>query len=133
MIGGAEKDRLLNGSKGLLFPVRWSEPFGIAITESLFYGCPVFGTPYGSLPELVTNDVGFLSNQEDELANALLNSDSYSRQRCHDYARDEFGSKKMALSYLKKYEKVMNGESLNENEPRLKEIQEEKFLKWEGT
>ena len=130
MVGGIEKDNLLNGSRGLLFPVRWNEPFGIAITESLYFGCPVFGTPYGSLPELVTDDVGYLSDREDELAQAILNSDSYSRQRCHEYARDEFNSKKMALSYLKKYEMVINGESLNENEPRLKEIQKEKFLKW---
>ncbi len=131
MIGGPEKDRLINGSKGLLFPVRWSEPFGIAITESLFYGCPVFGTPYGSLPELITEDFGYLSNKEDELVSAVLNSESYSRQKCHEYARDEFNSKKMTQKYLKKYEKVINGEFLNENKPRLLKIQEEKFLKWE--
>ena len=53
MVGGVEKDRLLNDSKGLIFPVRWHEPFGIALIESLYYGCPVFGTPYGSLPELI--------------------------------------------------------------------------------
>ncbi len=131
MVGGAEKDALLNGSKGLLFPVRWHEPFGIAITESLYYGCPVFGTPYGSLPELVSEDVGYLSNREDELVNAVENSDSYSKQRCHEYARDVFNSKIMALSYLEKYEKVMNGENLNDKSPKLKKIQEEKFLKWE--
>ena len=130
MIGGAEKDRLLNASKGLIFPVRWHEPFGIAITESLYYGCPVFGTPYGSLPELVTDDVGYLSNKEDELVSAVLNAESYSRRRCHEYARDVFNSKKMALEYLKKYEKVMQGESLNESPPSLKEIQKEKFLEW---
>lgn len=131
MIGGPEKDALLNGSKGLLFPVRWSEPFGIAITESLFYGCPVFGTPYGSLPELVTADVGYLSNREDELVSAVLDAESYSRQRCHEYARDEFNSKIMTLEYLKKYEKVIQGETLNEKLPCLKEIQKQKFLKWE--
>ncbi len=131
MVGGAKKDAFMNGSKGLLFPVRWHEPFGIAITESLFYGCPVFGTPYGSLPELVNEEVGFLSNREDALVNALLDSDSFSRQRCHEYARDLFNSKLMALSYLEKYEKVMNGEKINVISPKLKKIQEEKFLTWD--
>lgn len=131
MVGGAEKDTLLNGSKGLLFPVTWHEPFGIAIIESLFYGCPVFGTPYGSLPELVTAEVGYLSNIEDELVSAVLDADSYSRKRCHEYARDNFNSKKMALGNLKRYEQVMQGEILNERPPSLKEIQKEKFLKWE--
>ena len=131
MVGGTKKDALVNGSKGLLFPVRWHEPFGIAITESLFYGCPVFGTPYGSLPELVNEEVGFLSNREDALVNALLNSDSYSRQRCHEYARDLFNSRIMALSYLEKYEKVINREKLNDKSPKLKKIQEEKLLPWD--
>ena len=131
MVGGAEKDMLLNNSKGLIFPVIWNEPFGIAIIESLYYGCPVFGTPYGSLPELVINDVGYLSNREDELANAVLNCNIFSSKKCHEYALYEFNSKKMALEYIKRYEIVISGKCLNKSNPRLKKIQEEKFLKLE--
>ena len=131
VLGGAEKDMLLNNSKGLIFPVIWNEPFGIAIIESLYYGCPVFGTPYGSLPELVINDVGYLSNREDELANAVLNYNIFSSKKCHEYALYEFNSKKMALEYIEKYEIVISGKCLNKSNPRLKKIQEEKFLKWE--
>src|SRR5665647_810580 len=47
MKGGEEKNKIINGSKGLLFPVLWNEPFGIALIESLYFGCPVVGTPYG--------------------------------------------------------------------------------------
>ena len=130
MVGGEEKCQLLNGSKGLIFPVRWHEPFGLAIIESLYYGCPVFGTPYGSLPELVTEEVGFLSNKKDELAEAVLNSDSFSPARCQEYVRDNFSSRKMATEYLAKYEKVLSSEPLNATSPRLKEVQQEKFLEW---
>ncbi|MGV3510284.1 MAG: hypothetical protein ACO1N7_13415, partial [Sphingobacteriaceae bacterium] len=38
MIGGEEKNEVLRQSKGLIFPVLWHEPFGIAITESLYFG-----------------------------------------------------------------------------------------------
>lgn len=130
MVGGAKKCRLINGSKGLIFPVRWNEPFGLAIIESLYYGCPVFGTPYGSLPELVTTDVGYLSNKKEELANAILNAGEFSALRCHEYAQEEFNSKRMALEYLKKYEKVIASEYLNSEYPRLKKVQEEKWLEW---
>jgi len=130
MIGGAEKFKLLNESKGLIFPVRWHEPFGLAIIESLYYGCPVFGTPYGSLPEIVKADFGFLSDKSDELVNAVLEVDRYSRRRCFEYAVDEFNSKKMAIEYLKKYEMVVSGYSLNSNCPKLSKIQEEKWLAW---
>ena len=68
MVGGNKKNRLLQHSKGLIFPVKWDEPFGLAITESLYCGCPVFGTPYGSLPELVPSDVGFLAEDMNDIA-----------------------------------------------------------------
>src|SRR6218665_972794 len=131
MVGGAKKCRLLNGSKGLIFPVRWHEPFGLAIIESLYYGCPVFGTPYGSLPELVPRDVGFLSNKREELVAAVLNSTTFSPQRCHEYAAEEFNSRKMAMEYIRKYEKVIANRPLNVGNPRLREIQKQKFLAWE--
>ena len=130
MVGGKEKFELLNGSKGLIFPVKWHEPFGLTIIESLFYGCPIFGTPYGSLPELVKENVGFLSNKSHELAEAVLNVDNYSRHRCHEYAMEEFNAKKMAIEYLKKYEIVISGNSLNSNAPKLSKIQEQKWLDW---
>ena len=130
MVGGEKKDRLLNGSKGLIFPVRWPEPFGLAIIESLFYGCPVFGTPYGSLPELVAAETGFLSSSQKDLVHAIENADSFSREHCHHYARDLFNSKKMALGYLQKYETVLNGTALHAQAPVLKQVQTEKFLPW---
>jgi len=130
MVGGDEKNKLLQGSKGLIFPVRWQEPFGLAITESLYMGCPVFGTPYGSLPEIVNTEVGYLSNKSSELANAVQHADGYSRQHCHEYARDVFNSRKMAVAYLERYQRVLNGENLNTQKPQLIQPQTEKFLEW---
>ena len=130
MVGGMKKYNLLNGSKGLIFPVRWHEPFGLAIIESLYYGCPVFGTPYGSLPELVTDEVGYLSNKKDELREAILNSNIFSRKKCHEYANEEFNSRKMAIEYLKKYEKVISLAQLNATPPKLQKLQKCKFLEW---
>jgi glycosyltransferase involved in cell wall biosynthesis len=131
MIGGKEKNKILNESKGLLFPVRWYEPFGLAITESLYFGCPVFATPYGSLPEIVNEEVGFLSNKSGELVNALKNIDLYNPTKCYEYVMEHFTSKQMAASYVKKYETVLNGRYLNEKHPCLVEVQKEKFLEFE--
>ncbi len=130
IIGGERKEHLLMQSRGLIFPVLWHEPFGLAIIESLYYGCPVFGTPYGSLPELINKDVGFLSNSASELAKAIDRWDTYDRKVCHQYALEHFSSTKMAMNYLNKYQKVINGESLNISNPRLKNFNEPKFLEW---
>ncbi|MCC6752707.1 MAG: glycosyltransferase [Saprospiraceae bacterium] len=130
MVGGTLKHVLLNGSKGLIFPVRWHEPFGLSIIESLYYGCPVFGTPYGSLPELVSDEVGFLSNRSNDLSMAILQSGNYSKRRCHEYACDVFNSRRMALDYLKNYEQVINGGHINPLSPALLQGQTQKFLEW---
>jgi hypothetical protein len=73
----------------------------------------VFGTRHGALPELVSPEMGFLSNDESELAEALASAPTFSARRCHDYARDRFGAVGMARGYLALYERVMNGEALN--------------------
>jgi glycosyltransferase involved in cell wall biosynthesis len=131
MVGGKEKNQILDESKGLLFPVRWHEPFGLAITESLYFGCPVFATPYGSLPEIINKEVGFLSNKTYALVDALKNIDSYNPTKCYEYVMEYFTSKQMAKAYLGKYETVLNGHYLNETHPCLIELQQEKFLEFE--
>lgn len=117
VVGGIKKNQLINGSKALLFPVTGNENFGLALIESLYFGCPVLGTPYGALPEIVTPDVGFLSSQKRELIKAVKNVDSYNRKRCHQYVLEHFTSKQMTDNYLHYFEKVLNGETLNDPPP----------------
>jgi len=128
MKGGEEKNRILSYSRGLIFPVLWNEPFGIAIIESLYFGCPVFATPYGSLPEIVRSDVGFLSNSKEELKNAIKNVAVFDRKVCHEYVMEKFSSLQMAMNYLEKYELILNNGQLNETNPVLQEVQKDKFL-----
>mgnify|MGYP000553581234 FL=1 len=129
MVGGDQKDALLNASKGLIFPVLWHEPFGLAIIESLYFGAPVFGTPYGALPELVTPEVGYLSDDKSVLVEAI-ESNHFDRKLCHEYARDLFNSKRMAEQYLLKYETVLNHNSLNKTAPFLQALPTSKYLKF---
>lgn len=129
-VGGVDKDQFLNHSKGLIFPVRWHEPFGLAIIESLYYGGAIFGTNYGSLPEIVTPEVGFLSNNVNDISKILENDFLFSSKKCHDYAVDNFNHKIMANKYLSYYEQVLNGISLNEKSPILISNNDSKLLPW---
>ncbi|QEM12775.1 glycosyltransferase [Mucilaginibacter rubeus] len=130
MVGDEAKSVVMNSSKALLFPVLWHEPFGIAIVESLYFGCPVFGTPYGSLPELVPTEVGLLSASKAELAAGLKNVESFNKQYCHQYAADNFNIGKMATAYLALYEQVLNGLPLNKVRPALISQSQPKYLPW---
>lgn len=116
-LGGLEKSYVINQSKALLFPVIWHEPFGLAIVESLYFGGPVFGSTYGSLPELIPSEVGVTSNSYSELIQAASNYRDYNRKYCHEYVCDNFSVRNMCDGYLSMYEKVLNGHQLNEKNP----------------
>ena len=118
MVGGKEKFDYINHSKGLIFPVKWHEPFGIAIIESLYFGCPIFATPYGASPELVGKSVGFLSDNVYEMADAIQHASDYNPKICHELAVEEYNSKLMMQRYFKLYETIANGGSFNETIPK---------------
>jgi glycosyltransferase involved in cell wall biosynthesis len=130
MVDNDAKSAVLNSSKALIFPVLWNEPFGLAIIESLYFGCPVLGTPYGSLPELVPADAGLLSNSASALAAGLKNIGDFNNRHCHAYAMEHFTVQKMAQKYLALYEQVMNGAMLNARQPTLQVANMVKYLPW---
>lgn len=118
MLGGEKKLSILRHSKGLIFPVLWHEPFGIAIIESMYYGCPVFATPWGSLPEIVKPETGFLSDRYSELSTRMKDLSAYDPRHIHSYVCDTFSARQMVDAYLRCYEEVMNGRDLNPSVPK---------------
>ena len=118
MVGGEQKFNLLNGSRGLILPVRWHEPFGLAIIESLYFGCPVFSTPYGALPELIGPEYGALASTAQELADAIR-SRVFDARACHAYAKQRFHARAMAETYVRVYERILDGEQLHQQAPLM--------------
>jgi len=116
MVGGQQKLDMLNASRGLIFPVLWHEPFGLAVIESLYFGCPVFATPYGALPELVPHDCGLLSASRSALAEAVRTR-QFDAKACHGRAVEHFSAAAMAQGYLEKYARILDGETLNPAAP----------------
>ncbi|WP_017444394.1 glycosyltransferase family 4 protein [Gayadomonas joobiniege] len=118
MVGGEKKNQLIANSAALLLPVRWHEPFGLAYIESLYLGCPVFATPYGSLPELIEDpSTGLLSDKSKVLAEGLADLNKFDRRACHYSVKDRFSAQTMAQGYQTCYEKVLAGEQLNTRKP----------------
>lgn len=116
MIGGTKKNRLLAASKALLFPILWSEPFGLAVIEALYAGCPVFGSPYGALPEIVTPATGVLSTQKSDLIDAIGRIEEFSHIRCRERVLEQFTAPKMTEKYLAYYRQVLDGQPLHTGE-----------------
>jgi glycosyltransferase involved in cell wall biosynthesis len=110
--------QIIRSCDAMIFPVRWHEPFGIAIIEAMSQGLPVIGSPYGSLPELITKDTGFIVKDHQELDAVLKNPGQlFNSKTIRKYVEDNFAIKKHAESYLALYEKVITGVELNQKEP----------------
>jgi len=93
--------------------VRWHEPFGLAFTESLVSGAYICGTPYGSLPEIVTPEAGVLSANAEELADAVRNPRRFTPVACRERIfNGGFTNLDMARKYLMYYEKILTTGSI---------------------
>lgn len=130
MVDDAEKAKFLRPSRGLIFPVLWSEPFGVAVAEAMFFGVPVFATPYGSLPELVTPETGHLSASASELAEAARNASRYDRRAIHAHWQRHFTAQQMALKYLDYYQRILDGETLHDGPINAPATRTSQLMPW---
>ncbi|MFJ6952630.1 glycosyltransferase, partial [Micromonospora aurantiaca (nom. illeg.)] len=72
-VAGRERDDLVASARASLFPLRWEEPGGTAVVESLSLGTPVVATARGCLPELIEHGrTGLLTGDEQELGDLVL-------------------------------------------------------------
>ena len=111
-VSGKEKAEYFANAKAFLFPIDWEEPFGLVLIESLLSGTPVVATPRGSVPELVTSDVGALFTDDDMFPDALEKALSCSPQHCRDWAMTHYSSVVCASNYVVLYERLVSGENV---------------------
>ena len=103
-VAGAQKARLISRAAAGIFPLQWSEPFGLAMVECMVAGTPVLALRVGSTPELIEEGVtGYLAEDVDDLVRAVNRLDEIDRVRCATVARARFSPRHMAERYLSIY------------------------------
>jgi glycosyltransferase involved in cell wall biosynthesis len=106
-VAGQERDDLLAGARASLFPLRWEEPGGTAVVESLALGTPVVATARGCLPELIEHGrTGLLTTDEEELDDLVLAASLLEPDECRREAAARFTPALMAERYVGLYEQV---------------------------
>ena len=91
-----EKLRLLSGARATLFPIRWNEPFGLVMIESLACGTPVLAYPEGAAPEVIVDgETGFLVDGEAEMADAIASVGEIDRHACRAAVEGYFSVDRM--------------------------------------
>ncbi|MDO8107851.1 glycosyltransferase family 4 protein [Isoptericola sp. b441] len=109
-VDAAQRAALLAGAVALVNPIRWPEPFGLAMIEALATGTPVVALAYGSAPEVVRHgETGFLCHDEDELVVALRHIGTLDRAACRADVEARFTMQRMVADYVRVYEQVRLG------------------------
>jgi len=108
-IGDGEKQEFLGCAIGLLFPIDWSEPFGLVMIEALACGTPVIAYRRGSVPEVIDDErTGFIVEELGDAVAAVLRLPEISRQRCRETFERRFSVSRMADEYLLIYDWLLD-------------------------
>jgi glycosyltransferase involved in cell wall biosynthesis len=106
-VAGAARDELVASARVALFPLRWNEPGGTAVVESLALGTPIVGIARGCLPELVEHGrTGLITTAEEELGELVHAARDIDEAECRLEAARRFTPAVMAEAYLGFYERI---------------------------
>ena len=95
------KLELLARAKGLLFPIRWNEPFGMVMIEAMACGTPVIAFREGAAPEVVDDGVtGFLVDDTAAMVDAIHRVDTLDRAACRRSVEEYFSTDRMVAEHI---------------------------------
>src|SRR5207244_10180867 len=101
---GEQNARLISPAAVGIFPLQWSEPFGLAMVECMVAGTPVLALRTGSTPELIEPGVtGFLAEDVEDLIEPAGRLHQIDPLRCPEVARERFGPHQTAERCISVY------------------------------
>lgn len=107
-IGEREKNEFLGNAFALLFPVDWSEPFGLVMIEATACGTPTIAFRMGSVPELLEQGrTGFIVDNLEQAVRAVDLVPAIDRTGCRKTFEKRFSARRMCLDYVKIYEMLI--------------------------
>lgn len=105
-----EKMELLANARCTLFPIRWNEPFGLVMLESLACGTPVLALREGAVPEVVDHGVtGFVCEDERAMAEAIPKAGDLDRSACRAAVEGYFSMERCVKEHLELFEELIKG------------------------
>lgn len=100
--------RYYQKAKATLVPIRWEEPFGLVMIESMACGAPVIAFRRGSVPEVVVNNkTGFIVDTLGEMIAALKKIEKIKRKDCRAHVEKNFTINHMVNRYEEEFLKLV--------------------------
>ncbi|MGQ4597471.1 glycosyltransferase [Nocardia sp. R6R-6] len=108
----AAKRKLLANARCLLFPIRWEEPFGMVMIESMVCGTPVVALRGGAVSEVIVDGVtGRICADPAELPAAIEEVRTMDPFACRAHVQAKFGSDTLGLGYEQVYRRVLRSKN----------------------
>ena len=99
---------IYKNAAALLFPIKWEEPFGLAMIEAMACGTPVIAFNRGSVREIVQDGrTGFIVDDINGMVRAVKKIKSIDRKACRRHVEENFSLQKMVNEYELVYEKIL--------------------------
>lgn len=133
-VGPEKRQEVLGGALALLHLIRFNEPFGLSVIESMACGTPVIAYGRGSMPELIRDGhTGFIVTDVAAAVQAVDRIGSLDRRACRNEVEQRFTCQHMARAYLDVYQKILDQREnhrpwghyedlLEQNDHKIKEI-----------
>ena len=107
-VGGRRREELFAGARALLMPIRWPEPFGMVIIESLVCGTPVLAFDEGAVGELIVEGVtGFIVEDDAAMVAALHDLGRIDPHACRSWVAEHCDVSVVAAAYEAAYRTVL--------------------------
>jgi glycosyltransferase involved in cell wall biosynthesis len=92
-----------------LYPIKWEEPFGLVMAESMACGTPVIAFDRGSAKEVVKDGkTGFVVKDIKEAIEAIKKISQIDRMNCRKRVENFFSYQRMVSDYEKVYQEILS-------------------------
>lgn len=108
-INDKQKQEWFKYASGFLMPIRWNEPFGLVIIESMACGTPVIAYNKGAVSEIILDKkTGYLvePNNFEKFLEATKNLNKINPYDCRKHVEDNFDISRQANDYLKIFRQI---------------------------
>ena len=112
-----KRNKLFQDALAFVFPLSWSEPFGLVVVESMASGVPVVAYDLGAMSEIIeegkngylvkANDLGEMVEKVKKLKDMPIHKYQTMRSACRECVENKFTYQRMASDYEKLYREII--------------------------
>lgn len=106
-----EKRQWFKRADVFYLPIRWQEPFGLIMVESMACGTPVIAYAGGAVPEVIEhNKTGYVVEQGNfnSFVNYASQINKIKRKNCRNHIKENFTISRQADDYINAYRDIIN-------------------------